>query len=608
MKRKLGISCALTFLMALLPGMAAASTAGSLPGGTSIAVDNTAPVDGDILLMPEGETTVDVVDTGVATVGGGSVAKNTTVVYVFDLSGSMNDTAGVDCDGIAGNDTRLVCEKKALEAVNTAAQAPGSPIDQSGLASFRGVFNINMCVSNVHDVDIGTSGDQLLVAPGLDADSDSVPDIEEVANALVAAGSTCYLGGLQRADEILGSSTNEVNLVVYLSDGINNTGAPVSTFAPVNFGDNTTVLAFALGTATSCTTDDFGLGSLADVAVASSTGDGSCEQVTNLADLAGRLTAAIGFSLDQLEIQVDGGPFTHIPAADIDSSLPTARDFDVKTAHYSTPVTGLAVGEHEICVVATGTDAAGEGSVVECKTIRVIQLTASPALEVHELGLDNTHTVTATLAGDGGGTLVTFTVTGQNAGATGTCSPNPDCTTNSSGQVSFTYSVPVAPSSLGTDTITVSVSAGGDAQSIDVQAVWQDTIAPATTCVETVNPAGSSIPQAPARGGQGQNQDGFYFIGAVDDVFGPVNLEVFVRDTGSGTTFGPFPAGTRIKYTEATGATPAIRAMAGNNGGGGRATAVDYHIIGQGDGAIFAIDGAGNASLRASCLVPRPPK
>lgn len=65
-----------------------------------------------------------------------------------------------------------------------------------------------------------------------------------------------------------------------------------------------------------------------------------------------------------------------------------------------------------------------------------------------------THTVTATVSKEGVpqvGVLVTFTVSGANAGATGTCVPA-DCKTDASGKVSFTYTGAHA----GNDTITAS--------------------------------------------------------------------------------------------------------------------------------------------------------
>lgn len=78
------------------------------------------------------------------------------------------------------------------------------------------------------------------------------------------------------------------------------------------------------------------------------------------------------------------------------------------------------------------------------------QIVLTPGTDTNPVG--TTHTVTATLR-DGEGrplpaTAVAFTVTGANAGAGGTCNPA-SCTTNSAGQVTFTY-LGTAP---GNDTI-----------------------------------------------------------------------------------------------------------------------------------------------------------
>jgi hypothetical protein len=127
-------------------------------------------------------------------------------------------------------------------------------------------------------------------------------------------------------------------------------------------------------------------------------------------------------------------------------------------------------------------------------------------------------------------------------------------------------------------------------------------------CVETVNPHGRNIPRAPGKGGQGQNQDGYYLLSSANVCGGPTN-SLFVRDTETGTIFGPFPPGTRIKYTEANGRTPGSRPQGGNNGNGkGRALAVDWHIWGQGDAEVFALDEAGAETEAVSCLVPPAPK
>ena len=122
------------------------------------------------------------------------------------------------------------------------------------------------------------------------------------------------------------------------------------------------------------------------------------------------------------------------------------------------------------------------------------------------------------------------------------------------------------------------------------------------TCVETVNPHGQQIPQAP---GQGQNEDGFYQIGFLpsSDILG-----VWVRDTETQTLFGPFAAGTNIKWVEANGAEPSISPMGGNNGNGnGQAAAVDFQIRAPGDMEVVVFDEDGG-EVTALCLVPPPPK
>jgi len=120
------------------------------------------------------------------------------------------------------------------------------------------------------------------------------------------------------------------------------------------------------------------------------------------------------------------------------------------------------------------------------------------------------------------------------------------------------------------------------------------------TCDETTNPHGKTIPPAgqtePGTNPKsGQNPDGFYVIGTTsgEDI-------VFVEDGGSGTIFGPFSVGTKIKYTQAPGATPEEKKIGSENG---QAGAVEVHITGTGDAFVFSGDG-----VRVPCLVPPPPK
>lgn len=106
------------------------------------------------------------------------------------------------------------------------------------------------------------------------------------------------------------------------------------------------------------------------------------------------------------------------------------------------------------------------------------------------------------------------------------------------------------------------------------------------------------MPKAGSNPKSGQNPDGFYELQATDIV--DPDPQVFLLDTGSGTVFGPFSSGTRVKYTQAGGATPGQKPM--GNG------AVQWHITGTGDAAVYGVDASGNTSPHVACLVPSPPK
>jgi hypothetical protein len=119
-------------------------------------------------------------------------------------------------------------------------------------------------------------------------------------------------------------------------------------------------------------------------------------------------------------------------------------------------------------------------------------------------------------------------------------------------------------------------------------------------CVEYVNPHGKTIPPAgltpPGTNPKGgENPDGFYQVGNTG------GGDVYVKDLGSDTVFGPYPGGTAIKYTQAPGKTPSSRRIGSDNGEAG---AVSVHITGTGD---FQIVPAGGGPTQ-TCLVPPPPK
>jgi hypothetical protein len=578
--------------MAVVGENSSSATVGSLLGGTPISVDITAPSDGAVKVFPPGSIDLE----GTASVAEGVIIKDTTVVYILDLSNSMNANSGVDCDDIPGPDPRLVCEKEAVKRANTAAKSASSSIDQTGLGSFQGS---SVCVSAAHDVDLGTPGSQFLVDPSWDGNVNGSADIEDVASGLSATGFTCYIGGLQRADEILASSANAINLVFFMSDGSNNRGAPVSTFTPANFGSNTRIHAFAMGLGVNCSTDNFSRGSLDDVVTKSTLAGGTCQQVTDLSQLADLITEAIGSNLESIERQLDGGTFVDISASAVP---PIPLDGPTGEVAFNEGSINAEPGIHELCVRASGTDGGGAGSVTECIAVTLATIDLLPEKATNELGVSpsQTHTVTAFVAagadGGVGGVAVSFEIlSGPNAGASSSG------ITDSSGEATFTYAAVQGFAGLGTDVIEACFGPDeqGDTACDTAVKTWVDSTPPVALCVETVNPNGEKVPPA-------QNEDGFFELLAEDAV--DPDPQVFLADTGTDNIFGstddwiygPFASGTKIKYTEANGISPPdIKPGPG---------VIEWSIKGQGDAALFAVDALGNESGGAACRVPPPPK
>ena len=88
----------------------------------------------------------------------------------------------------------------------------------------------------------------------------------------------------------------------------------------------------------------------------------------------------------------------------------------------------------------------------------------------------------------------------------------------------------------------------------------------------TTNPSGNNVPPAGNNPASGQNPDGFYELTAVDAV--DPNPRITFRDSGSSFVAGPYASGTKIKLTQAPGATPNVKPGAG---------VIDWHITLKGD-------------------------
>ena len=121
-------------------------------------------------------------------------------------------------------------------------------------------------------------------------------------------------------------------------------------------------------------------------------------------------------------------------------------------------------------------------------------------------------------------------------------------------------------------------------QTVDIAV--HDVTAPTVGCPEGPNPGGH-VPGS-------HNQDGFFRLTVSDLV--DAAPAIYLRDTGSGTVFGPYADGQQVKYTE-NGAKPSAKPMPGGL----------WHITGTGDAEVYATDFSGNQSAPTACLVPPPP-
>jgi hypothetical protein len=150
---------------------------------------------------------------------------------------------------------------------------------------------------------------------------------------------------------------------------------------------------------------------------------------------------------------------------------------------------------------------------------------------------------------------------------------------------------------LGDTVVTVTATDfSGNMASDTVTVTVVDTTPPVVACLETVNPNGRKIPPAKVKGNE--NKDGFFELLA-DDICDP-EPQIYLEDTGSGTIFGPFGNGTNIKFTVDADAMVEMKKMGSDKG---RAGAIAWHIIGNGDACVSAVDFSGNEAGCVSCIL-----
>jgi hypothetical protein len=157
---------------------------------------------------------------------------------------------------------------------------------------------------------------------------------------------------------------------------------------------------------------------------------------------------------------------------------------------------------------------------------------------------------------------------------------------------------PRGPYPVGSTTVTLRVCDSSGACT-NCQSTIQvvDSEAPRVAVRPAPNPSGGKIPVAGKNPGSGQNPDGYYELLAKDNC--DANPLLYVRDSASSFVAGPFGNGDIVKITQDPTATPERKAMSG---------VVVAHLILNGDGLVYAVDSAGNASPPVNALVPPPPR
>lgn len=382
--KRLTISAALLTLLGTLLFGSAWAASNTLPGGTPIQVNINTPADGTEIKLPPDQTTVDVTVTGTASIGASSPTPDTTLIYVLDASGSTGGLTGVDCGADQQTDDPQSVEDEIIDCEIAAAINLNNQVINLGVIDEVAVI---IFAGDAVTADASpNSGSQPLIAPNANNNGNGLNDVDEVLQSIKVAVfanqegefakfsnhpipnlfGTDYADALREALSVSTRVSNPNVTVVFISDGSNTAGDPVTDVLPAGDVVFHTFSIPSQSSQANCSNNE-GLGSLQDIA--DLTG-GTCTEVDDPSELPGILPDVIIPTLKSLEIEVDGGGAIPIGNAEIEPGLPQNGPM---TVNYSTPLSGLGLGRHEICVTANGSDAGGSGSVKACVTIRVVQ-------------------------------------------------------------------------------------------------------------------------------------------------------------------------------------------------------------------------------------------
>jgi hypothetical protein len=302
-----------------------------------------------------------------AAIGATQAAANTTLIYVFDLSASTlnGEGCGNDANQDGKANTPLDCEIAAGAALNEQAVKNGT-VAQVGLIGFA---------SGATPADLsGADKRQALVEPDADVNANGTPDVVDAMDSAFSGTrdqpvgfrifshgttdntTTDFSSGIQAACEILRNTDSANRLVVFLSDGANRGGDPISSVPPCD--PAAAFQTFAVGAQASCTQESE-LGNLQ--AVADLTG-GTCTSVSDLTKLPEILRAVVLPQITRVELTVDGGDPVDVSDS-ASQGLPLAGPAEIDIDH---DIAALGAGSHQLCLTVFASDAGGTGSVQSC--------------------------------------------------------------------------------------------------------------------------------------------------------------------------------------------------------------------------------------------------
>ena len=554
--------------LALMAGLALAPTASAQTGTVS---GNKTVANTDI--QCNGSTTVTLTLNGQTGIAG----EPADIVLVLDRSGSMQGAP--------------------LAALKAGANQFVDIIDEGTDGVLDGVIANGSRVGVVSFADSATVNQPLTGSAGA---------VKSAVNALVASGGTNHEAAITTAQsQLAGGSGNDIMII--FTDGQTTVGGDASNEAAAARAAGTEIFVIGLG--------DVNQAELADWATDP---DSSHLFITPSASDVEAIFQAIGAAVvvpaatDVRVVDTVNGHFAVSNAAAskgavgqvgnvLTWTLPSLQTETVTLTYTVTHDPTKPGGVEQVNDSVTYTDAEGHVVTFPSPTVRVHGCAATidltPPTATNELGAPGqTHTVNAAVNDDFGdpvnGVLVNFSVlSGPNAGGAGSG------TTTGGVGTDFTYAGAQGLAGLGQDLIQGCFVNGAGANVCDTATKdWVDTTPPAVQCAATTNPSGNNIPNAGNNPTSGQNPDGFYVLTASDAV--DPNPTITIADTGSTATFGPFPSGTKIKLTQAPGATPNQKPGPG---------VIDWHITLKGDAVVTATDASGNTSAPVSCLVPPRP-